>query len=85
MNLAELHQKVANLNSNYGGIMGETFSQCWEVLVNDASWRSDDSTSFRQLGQDYANSVAQLVTYCLLAMRLNIGATRQKFLTGENF
>ena len=43
------------------GIMGKTFLRCRKVLVNDTSWRSDDSTSVWQLGPDFDNRVAQLV------------------------
>ena len=54
------------------GIMGKTFSQRCKVLVSDTSWRSDDSTSFWQLGQDFAHRVAQLVMYCLLVTSMNM-------------
>ena len=37
-------------------IMGETFSRRRKVLVNDTTWRSDDSTSTWQLGSDFVNS-----------------------------
>ena len=38
------------------GIMGKTFLRRGEVLVNDTSWRSYDSTSVRQLGPDFVKS-----------------------------
>ena len=54
------------------GIMGKTFSRRRKVLVKDTSWHSYDSTSVRQLGPDFVNRVAQLVTYGLLVTRMNM-------------
>ena len=54
------------------GIMGKRFSQHGKVLVEDTSWHSYDSTSVRQLGPDFVNRVAQLVTYGLLVTRMNM-------------
>ena len=54
------------------GIMWKIFSRCRKVLGKDTSWRSDDSTSFQQLGPDFDNRVAQLVTYCLLVTQMNM-------------
>ena len=54
------------------GIMGKKMLWHQKVLVNDTSWHSDDSTSVRQLGPDFDNRVAQLVTYGLLVTHMNM-------------
>ena len=66
-------------------------SQCWKSWGKhfrdvrkfwrwESSWHSDDSTSARQLGPDFVNRVAQLVTYCLLVMHMNMVDHKAKVL-----
>jgi hypothetical protein len=56
-------------------IMGKTFSRRQKVLMNDShdeNTCSYDSTSVRQLGPDFENRGAQLVTHGFLVTRMNV-------------
>ena len=64
------HYRIIMCSRNIGAftaldIMGKTFSRHWKVCVNDTPWRSDDSTSVRQLGPDLVNECVVFSSFCL--------------------
>ena len=69
------------------GIMGKTFSRRF-LLLGKFLWTTPHDAlmillPFGNRGQIFANRVAQLVTYCLPVMRMNMADHKAKVLTGE--